>query len=604
MGDKEYEQFNYLKAVEYYEHALKKDSSDVHVLRRLAQGYNKIGDNSNSFKFFDLLTNNTDHVDSDWVLYGDLSRENGKYSLAKKCYLEYLKSQPEASEIKSLVKQMEVLEKFNLGQLKCNVETVPFNSIYSDFAPAFYNNHVIFSSGRKSKRFRNDKYGWNGQYFLELFQYNNENVEEEQVMRFAAGIGSKYHEAVVCFSSDFTQMYFTRSNYYNGKLKRDDAGVNNLKIFVAEEKDGSWDITEEFPFNSDEYSVGHPSLSKDGNILYFVSDMPGGNGGTDVYKSVLKNGEWTKPENLGKEINTSGNEMFPHVKGSTLFFASNGHAGMGGLDIYVTNLSDEKLVITHIGAPVNSEEDDFSLVMHSKENQGYFSSNRKGGQGDDDIYKFEIDGTNDVEIQIRNADTKELILADEILINGALDSELVLDASSQVYSKAIEREQSYNLHILKEGFESLDTNFYSNVFDSKKKYTYFLKPIPVVEEIVEEIPTSIPPIYFNFDKYDITSEANSILVDVYELLQKHDALTVKIIGNTDVRGSKTYNKKLAENRVTSAREILIKMGISPDRLEIGINGEEKPLDKKVDQSQEEWHKFNRRVDFELKTIEK
>lgn len=604
MGDKEFDQFNYLKAVEYYEHALKKDSSAVHVQRRLAQSYHKIGDNDSSFKLYELLLKNSSHENSDWLLYGDLSRENGKYRLAKECYQKYLKKETGKEEIQNLVEQMERLEKVNLPELKCAINEVDFNSSYSDFAPALYGKNVIFSSGRKSKDFRSDKYGWNGQYFLELFEYNKDTIAEEQILRFAKGIGSRYHEGVVCFSKDLNQMFFTRSNYFKGKLKRDEKGVNNLKIFIAEKDNKNWKIAGEFPFNSDKYSVGHPSLSVDGNTLYFVSDMPGGIGGTDVYKSLLKNGKWTKPINLGEKINTSENEMFPHVNGSTLFFASNGRAGMGGLDIYVADLDSEKTELTHLGAPVNSEADDFALVMHSNSNQGYFSSNRKTGQGDDDIYRFAIAGTNDVELQILNADTKELIAADEILVNDKVDSSLNFNSETFTYAKEIEREQNYLLHISKEGFVSKDTSFYSNLFDAKQKHVYYLTPIPVVEEIAEALPESLPPIYFDYDKHNITSEANEILIDLFELLQKHEDMAVTVMANTDVRGSNRYNKRLAKNRAKSARKVLLKLGISADRIDMGVVGEEKPLDKMDSQSEEEWHKFNRRVDFELKKIEK
>ena len=156
-------------------------------------------------------------------------------------------------------------------------------------------------------------------------------------------------------------MFFTRNNYYKGTLKRDEEGVNNLKIFIAEQKNEKWVIAEEFPFNSDEYSIGHPSLSKDGKTLYFISDMPGGKGGTDLYQSKLMKGEWSQPQSLGDQINTAGNEMFPHIRGEVLFFSSNGRAGNGGLDIYMITLSDKNEQVNNLGAPVNSAKDDFAF---------------------------------------------------------------------------------------------------------------------------------------------------------------------------------------------------------------------------------------------------
>jgi len=599
LGDKQFNQFNYLKAVDYYEHALEKDSSNVHVLRRLAQSHHKIGDNITSLKFYELLLDDSKHEASDWLLHADLLRDNGEYTLAKNSYQNYLKANPENNDVQSLVKEMELLEKVSLPELNCEIQTVPLNSTYSDFAPVFFKNNLVFSSARKIKRFRSERYGWNGQFFLELFQFNKDEVSENQVERFAKGTGSKYHEGVVCFSPDYKKMFFTRSNYYHGKLKRDEEGVNNLKIFIAEDINDKWKIIEEFPYNSDDYSVGHPSLSQDGKILYFVSDMPGGHGGTDLYRSFYKDGKWTKPENLGSGINTSENEMFPHINHNTLFFASNGRAGKGGLDIYVTNLHANNAVIKHLGAPINSPEDDFALVMHPKASKGYFSSNRKGGQGDDDVYAFEISSKNDVEIQIQNSETKQLITADELLVDGKTDADFNLDIESLTYSKEILRGQNYKLHISKEGFSAKDTSLYSGLYDAKQKHIYELTPLPVVEEIVETLPDSIPSIYFDLDEYFITEEAKEILTQVSDLFTKHQVVSINLYAYTDVRARISYNEKLAQNRAVSTKDMLIGMGIPEECIFINVLGEKSPLLRPEGQLEEEWHRLNRRVDFEL-----
>lgn len=603
LGDKQFNKFNYHKAIGFYEHALKKDSSNTYVLRKLAQSYHKIGENENASSFYEMLLNNETHDIFDCVLYGDLLREIGHYTMAIKSYHKYLEVYPDDIKIQDLLTEVKLLEKVSLLELKCEIENVGFNSAFSDFAPAIFKNSLVFSSSRKNKRFRADKYGWNGQFFLELFQFTNDDNTQKEVTRFAKGVGSKYHEGVLCFTPDYKSMFFTRNNYYHGKLSRDAKGVSNLKIFIAEHLKDSWKITGEFPYNSDDYSIGHPSLSQDGKVLYFVSDMEGGYGGTDLYRSFYKNGEWTKPENLGAEINTRENEMFPHVRHDLLFFASNGHAGLGGLDLYVINTMAKTRKLKHLGRPMNSNKDDFALVMNVNDSKGYFSSNRNGGHGDDDIYSFEISERNDVQIQIRNAETEALLIADDLLVNGKCDLNLSLNEENMIYTKSTEREQLYKLRIAKEGFITLDTSLYCGLFDAKQKYMFDLTPIPVVEEVLVNIPDSLPPIYFDFDSYKITQKANEILTHLSELFKKDEKLQITLTANTDIRGSVSYNQKLAENRVESTCKLLQEMGVPLEKIQLRVLGERMPQKRILNQSKENWHQLNRRVDLVIKRME-
>ena len=427
MADKQYEQFNYAKAIEFYENSLEKDSTNAHVFRNLGQSYYKINKYESATKYFEILMKNPDRKDDDLMLYGEIAKELGDYSRSETLLKAYLVLHPSNTKILALIKDLKISQSTDLSSLICKIDTLPINSKFSDFAPVIYKDKLIFSSARKSKRFRNDVYGWDGQYFLELFQCTRKDTLKQGVKRFARSIGSKYHEAVLCFSPDFKTMYFTRSNYNHGKLKRDKKGISNLKIFIAEDLKGKWKITKEFPFNSDEFSVGHPSLSANGKTLYFVSDMPGGYGETDIYLSRLKNGEWTKPQNLGADINSPQNEMFPYIKNQTLFFASNGHSGLGGLDLYmVKNISKNKKPI-HLGKPLNSKQDDFSLILSDNGAKGYFASNRNGGLGDDDIYSFEISRKNEIEFELRHIETEELLKADQVFANGSLDTDFNFD---------------------------------------------------------------------------------------------------------------------------------------------------------------------------------
>jgi len=475
-GDREFDDFNYTKAIEYYEYALKHDSENAYLLRRLAQSYHKMNHIEKATEYFELLIENENKEDSDFILLGDFLKERGRYGQAKLVYLKYLEKHPDDKGIQKEVENVIKFEKETLKNLICELSPSPFNSIYADFSPTYFKENVIFSSGRQSKDYRGDKYDWNGEFFLDLFLYDHTKETKNQIVRFGNSIGSKFHEGAICFSSDFKKMFFTRSNYFKGKLKRDEKGVNNLKIFIAEEKKGRWKVSTEFPYNSDEYSVGHPSLSVDGKVLYFVSDMPGGFGGTDLYRCNLLDGEWSKPENLGENVNTKGDEMFPYFNSrNSLFFSSNGHAGKGGLDLYVVNTYGRGFKPGHLGSPMNSSADDFSFVMHPDGRVGYFASNRIGGLGEDDIYSFEIEKDNRVNLVIKDSLNENFVIPDQISLIKPKGVEVKYDDEKNHYSFDIKGEQAYQILVEKIGYYPVDTVLYSHILDPEMTHYFKMK---------------------------------------------------------------------------------------------------------------------------------
>jgi hypothetical protein len=219
--------------------------------------------------------------------------------------------------------------------------------------------------------------------------------EQQKPKRIKSTVNSRYHEGPICFNSDETAVYFTRNNLSSGKMRRDVKGIQNLTLLIAGlDKDGNWINIRSLNINSKDYSVGHPSISKDGKTLYFASDMPGGFGGADLYKaSILEDGNLGTPINLGKTINTEGQEMFPWIApNGHLFFASNGLMGLGGLDNFVAELDENGNVTNyqHCGTDINSSMDDFGVTFMPDGKTGYFSSNRSEGLGGDDIYSFNL----------------------------------------------------------------------------------------------------------------------------------------------------------------------------------------------------------------------
>ncbi|MBI1225773.1 MAG: OmpA family protein [Bacteroidetes bacterium] len=260
-----------------------------------------------------------------------------------------------------------------------------------EFSPAFYQNGIVYVSYHKNGPIDTNT----GKPFFELFYAEMDAQNLPQSGRsFSITINSQVHEGPVSFSRDNNLMYFTRNNLEGGIAKANSKGRVTLKIYEARRGQFDWEGIKALPFNNDEYSCQHPTLSADGNRLFFSSDMPGGYGGYDLYYVEKKDGDWSKPINLGPDVNSSGNEVFPFMHESgTLFFSTNGRGGEGGLDVFSIDISSNEWgPLTNLGTPLNSATDDLGFIINSEATRGYFASDRPGGNGGDDIYMFEADG--------------------------------------------------------------------------------------------------------------------------------------------------------------------------------------------------------------------
>jgi len=298
---------------------------------------------------------------------------------------------------KSQAKHLEYGAFLNRGTVKKNgpenvvLNVLNLNSNYSDYGPSFYKGQLVFSSSRDMNRVVKSIDAKNDQPFQDLFTITGTS-NDQKVSRLKGNINSKFHESSPAFSKDGNTMFFTRNNTANkGSVKNIDDDVR-LKIYKASYQNGKWGNITELPFCSDQYSIAHPTLSPDGQYLYFASDMPGGYGKSDIYQvMIFENGKFFgTPQNLGPGVNTAGKETFPFMSDTgKLFFASDGHLGFGGLDVFVLmyNKSDQPEAF-NLGKPINSTHDDFSFIINEESNSGYFASNRSENKGDDDIYGF------------------------------------------------------------------------------------------------------------------------------------------------------------------------------------------------------------------------
>ncbi len=427
-ANKEFERFNYALAIPLYQEILEKnDVSEAKI--NLAESYRKMNNMGEAEYWYGQIVYLPEAQPVYSLYYAQALQANGKCDLAKEWFNKYnnasggIRSENLITTCdKEIVDALLTTRKdfYAIQHLK------QINTKYDEFGPVFYKKGLVFSSERDNTGPSNRIHEWTGFPFLELYYsdidtLNAENLEfkyDEKPAKYDNKLNTKYHDGPIAFSPDQSKIYFTRNNLdTRNRVGKDAEGTIRLKIFTANKKEDTWSEVEGVPFNSDEYSVAHPTISNDGKTMYFTSDMPGGFGGMDLYYSVYEDGQWSPPRNMGPRINTEGHEVFPviHPKTGRLYFSSDGHAGLGMLDIFfVDNNEGVWGQVLNIGFPINSNSDDHGLILNDAENFGYFVSNRDGGVGRDDIYSFQYTAAK-IEVLVYDENTGEPIENADVL---------------------------------------------------------------------------------------------------------------------------------------------------------------------------------------------
>ena len=608
----------YAEAAELYEKVLNEnpENQSFDIIRKAGDSHYFNTNMERAFYWYDLLYNKykSDMQADNLFKYAHSLKGTGKYSRAKRLMRLYNKALKEETANRSYRPRTNGTELDNIlnTEEEMDIRNIGVNSEYSDFSPMFYqDNKVVFASAMDSAFFNTRRYKWNNQPYLDLYvaSINKESEEVQNAVKFSKKINTKYHEASVTFSPDQQTIYFTRNNY-GKKLKRDKKGINNLKIYMSQKIGDNWSEAMELPFNSDEYSTGHPALSPDGSKLYFVSDMPGSIGKTDLFVvDVLGDGQFSDPRNLGPEINTERREMFPFISDKKLYFASDGHIGLGGLDVYEVELGEEGFSeVRNMGKPINSKRDDFSYIIKEDTQKGFFASNRRGGKGDDDIYSFKrilpeepnLNAIAGVVTEMVSGDVMPeslVVLLDE---NNIKLKEVETDVDGSFVFEDLESNTRYVIRTQKESYFE-DEQFVTTEDNQKIDIEIEMKRLEeriVMEDGIKKLKTDM--IYFDFDKYNIRKDAAEELDELVELMTSYPAMVIRIESHTDSRGKRAYNKYLSDKRAKSTREYLISKGIDPKRIESAIGyGEERLLNEcngSVRCSSAK-HQLNRRSEF-------
>jgi outer membrane protein OmpA-like peptidoglycan-associated protein/tetratricopeptide (TPR) repeat protein len=609
-ADALFNSFSFVKAIETYKEMIGNNYNVDYAKRKLADSYAMLRDPENAAIYYADVVKN-DKIDPEYYLnYGLALRALKKYDESAIWLKKYEQSAGENdSRIKKILGDQNFITTiYNIKQQFFS-KTVPFNTELSDFGAVQLKKTITFASTRDRGVGIKRTYTWNQQPFLDLYQLTVEEGNYSEPEKVKGDVNTKFHEGQIAYSKDGKTMYFTRNNYNNHKKGKDTEGTNNLKIYKATlDKYLKWTNIVELPFNNDNYSVGHPSLTSDGKTLYFASDMPGGFGKSDLYKVSIDGDSYGKPINLGNKINTEGNELFPfvHTDGN-LFFSSDGLQGIGQLDIFTTVLDDKNEIqeIINLGVPINSNLDDFSFFLNENGENGFISSNREGGKGDDDIYgfdrilPFEIRGTVSDAINSKPIPNSKIVVKDK---NGLVIADLLTDENGK-YNISVDRETFYNLEASHPKYIEAKSRM-GDTRNSKGKsfivVDFILDPIQDVDILAS---VNIDNIYFDFNKSDIRKDASKELTKIADLmLITYPNMAIEIESHTDSRGKFSYNEALSNRRAHSTYEYLISQGVNPIRIKkVEGYGEYRLVNKCKDgvNCDEDQHQINRRTIFKI-----
>jgi outer membrane protein OmpA-like peptidoglycan-associated protein len=573
-----FNQFEYADAISSYKNLVNKGFTEDEFYKNLAQANYRNADYTAASDWYEKL----------YQLQGDRMSSDDLYQ-----YAQSLKSVERYTESDALMEKLNkdgrlakyIDSKDYLSQIekqsgRYEIKSLSINSKESDYAPAFLADQLIFTTARDTGFVRNNIHNWNNKSFSNIFR-SSKNTNEEYIdaTSFSKALNSKAHESSVVFTKDGKTVYFTRNNDSRGNFSRDESGVSRLKLYRGVLEEGSWTNITELPFNNDAYSVAHPALNAAEDKLYFASDMQGTLGASDIYVVDIKSdGTYSNPRNLGNSINTEGRETFPFVsEDNVLYFASDGHPGLGGLDVFATDITNEnnEYEILNVGKPINSKVDDFSFIINNSTQKGFFASNREGGMGDDDIYQFiekeklEFEFESTLDGVVKNLENDEILPNAIVKIMDADGNEIasaVADADGNFSIPFRSKKEELTTVITLNDFEIGGETFMPN--RNGVTLEFLLEPANILVAKGEDVGKylNLPMIYFNFDKSDIRSDAQLELDKIVAFMNQYPEVKIEIGSHTDSRGNDAYNLGLSERRAQSTRDYLITMGIDASRL--------------------------------------
>ena len=611
-ANKEFDKYSYIDAREIYLKIVEDGYESAQVFQKLGDTYYYNSDYPEAEKWYKKLINQYPNEAEPIYYYrtAQCLKSLGRYDEADQMMEDYAKVGGSGIILNNYKEDPDYLKSIAFQAKGYEVQKVSVNTEHSDFGPSYYGaDKLVFASASKNTE-GSKVHVWNEEPFLDLFVADR-NAEGylSNVTPLDGDVNTEYHESSATFTKDGKTMYFTRNSFTDGKKGRDKNKTIRLKLYKATRSgDNFWTDVKELPFNSNDYSTAHPALSTDNKRLYFASDRPGTFGMSDIwYVDILEDDTYGDPVNLGPSINTEAREGFPFISEmNNLYFSSDGHSGLGGLDILTAPLKEDGKAgkVTNLGEPANSKKDDFAFIIEENKRIGYLSSNRDGSQGSvsDDIYRVQEKCEITIEGLVTNKDTGELLPGATVML---LD-----ENNEQIASVTADENGKYNF----EGMAACETTYLVRAKSEGCEYH---------EEVVEtpnktgtiNVPMalecdpcpandlgcrlSLQPIYFDFDRYNIRPDAEVELAKILAAMREYPELIIHIESHTDSRGNDSYNMALSEKRAQSTLDWLVNKGIDRNRLSAKGYGEsqlQNECSNGVECTEEE-HQLNRRSMF-------
>lgn len=590
-ADKLFDRYEYVDAAKEYLKLAEGSKADNYVYKQLAESYYNVFNTKEAVKWYAKVVEQKQDAET-YYKYAQMLKAEGNFKEADKQMQQFAQLAPNDQRAKTFVSNPNYLPELK-GQAKLyDIAKSDISSDKTDFGAVLTNdNNVYFASARNtSKRSSN----FNEEPYLDIYRatYNANGTISDAVA--VDNLNTRWHDGPASITNDGNTMYYGSESFNEKEFTKDKAKnskFGKIYLYKATKEGDKWANSKPLPFNNKEYDVRNPSISKDGKTLYFSSNMPGGFGGEDIWKVSVNGDEYGTPENLGAKVNTEANESFPFITDDNiLFFSSNGKQGFGGLDVFKLDLNKGTEAI-NVGEPVNTSKDDFAFTYNATKKVGFFSSNRDGV---DNIYKADPVCNVQALVRVKDAKTGKVIEGATVLLVDE-KQKTVSNQTTALNGETLTGvlcNTAYSAQVSKQGYES-------GVFEVAKaenEQVVVEALLTPIMPIITEKEVILQPIFFEFNKSNITAEGAAELDKLVMVMNEYPNMVIFAKSHTDSRGSDKYNMNLSDRRAKSTVQYLISKGIAKDRISGQGFGESEPK-VACKPCTEEQYAQNRRSEF-------
>jgi len=596
-ADRLFNRFEYVDAAAEYQKLAEGGKGDPYVYRQLADSYYNVFNSKEAVRWYARAIEGDQDAET-YYRYAQMLKAEGQYEAANAQMRTFAAKAPGDQRAILFNQDPDYLPKLRAQAKLFDAKSVEINSDKSDFGAVLSDENILYFASARNEAKR--KYGWNEEPYLDLYQSVRNADGTLAKATPVSGVNGRFHDGPAAISSDGQTMYFSSESFREGefekeKIAKDRQKRSQIYLYRATRDGSGWGNVKEVPFNNKDFSTGNAAISKDGKTLYFASDRPGSLGGSDIWKVAIdENGGYGEPQNLGPAVNTEGQENFPYITDDNkLYFASQGRKGFGGYDVFVIDMNNPSDQAKNLGAPVNTNKDDFAFSFNDTHKVGFFSSNR---DGNDNIYLATPVCSSELITTVRDARTGQPLANARVSILD--DRRNVIEtresgADGKV-AYTVDCGKGFTIQATKDGYESGTFPANSPASGGKVEIAADLQPI---ETIVTPTAVTLNEIYFEYDKSNITREGAFELDKLIQAMNKYPDMVIMVKAHTDNRGTDAYNMALSERRARSTVQYVVSKGIKRDRISGKGYGEAEPKVACGQACTEEQHAQNRRSEF-------